>query len=120
MNTNSSSQSQPLWWQPALGRDGRVTGAASVAQCVRTILSTPKGSDPLRPEFGSDAWRYLDWPVPRAVPNVIRESVDAIRQWEPRCLNVRVQPVIAGEHVTLRVNWRLQSGGEGYTEVKWR
>ncbi|EEJ7165604.1 baseplate protein [Salmonella enterica subsp. enterica] len=120
MNTNSSSQSQPLWWQPALGHDGRASGAASVAQCVRTILSTPKGADPLRPEFGSDAWLYLDWPVPRAVPNVIRESVDAIRRWEPRCLNVRIQPVIAGEHVTLRVNWRLQSGGEGYTEVKWR
>ncbi|HIB1401449.1 TPA: GPW/gp25 family protein [Salmonella enterica subsp. enterica serovar Muenchen] len=122
MNTNSSSQAQsrPLWWQFALYRDGRVTGADSVGQCIRTILSTPKGSDPLRPEFGSDAWKYIDRPVAQAIPHVIRESVEAVRRFEPRCHNLRVKPQVKGEHVTLHITWTLQNGGEGSVEVVWR
>ncbi|MBE8611537.1 baseplate protein [Morganella morganii] len=122
MNTAQilSSSSLSLWRQPALGKTGLVTGADSVAQCVRIILRTPKGSDPLRPDFGNDAWRYLDHPVREAVAHVIRESVESLRQWEPRCLNVRVTPLIAGEHVTLQVSWQLQNGHKMSSEVIWR
>lgn len=121
MNTPQTlSSSQSLWRQLALGKPGLVTGADSVTQCVRIILRTPKGSDPLRPDFGNDAWRYLDSPVNKAVPYVIRESIDALRQWEPRCLNVQVKPLIHGEHVTLQVSWQLQNGHSMNTEVVWR
>ena len=121
MNTSPAlSSSQSLWRQLALGKPGLVTGADSVTQCVRIILHTPKGSDPLRPDFGNDAWRYLDYPAEKAVPYVIRESVDALRRWEPRCLHVRVKPLIKGEHVTLQVSWQLQNGDNMNTEVVWR
>ncbi|ECD2094140.1 baseplate protein, partial [Salmonella enterica subsp. enterica serovar Poano] len=56
----------------------------------------------------------------RARPYVIREAVDAIRQWEKRCQVVRVEPVTDGEHMTLRVRWRVDSGAETSTEVVWR
>ncbi|HGA5503364.1 TPA: GPW/gp25 family protein [Salmonella enterica subsp. enterica serovar Potsdam] len=118
MNTTTSASH--IWWQPALGHEGRVTGADDIAQAIRIILSTPKGADPLRPEFGSNLSLYLDWPVNRARPYVIREAVDAIRQWEKRCEVVRVEPVVNAERLTLRVRWRVAGDADTVTEVVWR
>ncbi|MDK6877353.1 baseplate protein, partial [Escherichia coli] len=56
----------------------------------------------------------------RAIPHVVRESVEAIRQWEPRCRLLKVTPVIDGEHLTLRVQWRAADGVINSTEVLWR
>lgn len=97
-----------------------MTGADDIAQAIRIILSTPKGADPLRPEFGSNLSLYLDWPVNRARPYVIREAVDAIRQWEKRCEVVRVEPVVNAERLTLRVRWRVAGDADTVTEVVWR
>ncbi|MGS8561393.1 GPW/gp25 family protein, partial [Salmonella enterica] len=58
--------------------------------------------DPHRPLFGSNLWRYIDYPIERAIPHVVRESVEAIRMWEPRCRLLKVTPTIDGEHLTLR------------------
>ncbi|EAA6914914.1 baseplate protein [Salmonella enterica subsp. enterica] len=117
---NTVNTASPVWWQPALGHEGRVTGADDIAQSIRIILATPKGADPHRPEFGNQLYLYLDWPVDRARPYVIREAVDAIRQWEKRCQVIRVELVTDGEHMTLRVRWRVDSGAETSTEVVWR
>lgn len=80
-----------LHWQPALGRDGFATAYDDLRQAVRTILCTPLGADPLRPDFGSRVADYLDWPVDRARPHVVRETVAAIRRWEPRARVKRVR-----------------------------
>lgn len=117
---NTVNAASPVWWQPALGYEGRVTGADDIAQSILIILSTPKGADPLRPEFGNQLYLYMDWPVKRARPYVIREAVDAIRQWETRCEVVRVETIADGEHLTLRVRWRVAGGAETSTEVVWR
>ncbi|MDA8449846.1 GPW/gp25 family protein [Acidovorax sp. GBBC 3332] len=72
-------------WQLAIGQPGTaLTGDADIGQCLRVILTTPKGSDPLRPEFGSDVGRYVDWPVDLARPHIVREVWDAVALWEPR------------------------------------
>jgi phage baseplate assembly protein W len=72
-------------WQPALGAIGSVVqDGDDIDQCIRTILSTAKGSVPHEPDFGCDLWMYLDWPVEQARPFVIREILDAINTWEPR------------------------------------
>lgn len=73
-----------LHWQPALGGAGVVSAYDDLRQCVRIILSTPLGACPLRPDFGSRIARYLDWPLERARPHVVREVVQALRRWEPR------------------------------------
>lgn len=117
MNTFNSTS--PVYWQPALGNEGRVSGIDDISQSILIILGTPKGSDPLRPEFGSDLNRYIDWPVDRALPRVIRESVEAIRRWEPRCQLERIDPLTEGEHLTLRVRWSV-SGTAYTTEAVWR
>lgn len=120
VSMNTTTPPSHIYWQPALGREGRVNGTADIDQAIRIILSTPKGTDPHRPEFGSNLNLYIDWPVNRARPYVIREAVDAVSAWEPRCEVVGVVPVTEGEHLTLRVRWRPVGGEVTSTEVIWR
>lgn len=56
-----------LDWQPELGTDDIVGGLDDIDQCIRTILLTPKGSDPHNPPFGSNIHLYIDWPVEKIV-----------------------------------------------------
>lgn len=99
-------------WQPKLGEIGVVVvGLDDVDQCVRAVLSTPLGSVPHRPDFGSDLWRYIDWPVSDARPHVVREVVDAIARWEPRVEIVAVTYGPASSDpttVTLEITRRLR------------
>ena len=63
----------------------------SVLQNIRLILTTPRGSDVHRPEFGSDIWQFLDKPLNVLTAGRIKaEITDAIETWEPR---VRVKEV---------------------------
>ena len=110
---------QSLHWQPALGGEGIVENLDDLNQAIQVILRTPKGSDPLRPEFGSDLHLYLDSPIHRARPHVVRESVEAIRRWEPRVAVERVEfYLVEVSHAAIRVVWRLADGFQGSTEVK--
>lgn len=110
-----------LHWQPALGGDGIVENFDDLHQTICVILRTPKGADPLRPLFGSNLHRYLDYPVDRARPHVVREAVEAISDpvyGEPRVTVERVlfEHVSPG-HVRLRVKSRLANGVQIETEV---
>lgn len=107
-------------WQPTLGTSGEVVeGLRDIDQAIRIILSTPKGSDPHRPEFGSDLHLYLDWPTNRVTPHLVREAVDAIRQWEPRVSVVQVQIQIHAAQITVRVKWRVAGEVPQLTEVPY-
>ena len=110
-----------LNWQPRLDADGEVvTDLADIGQAIAIILTTPKGSDPHRPGFASDLWRYLDMPVTQARPHVIRESVAAIEEWEPRARirGVEVEP--GNARMRVRVRWVPADGldAEQTTEVE--
>ncbi|NYT80871.1 GPW/gp25 family protein [Alcaligenaceae bacterium] len=106
-------------WQPALRRPGEVVlGVDDIAQAIRIILSTPLGSDPHRPDFGSRINDYIDWPVNRARPHLVRESVDAIRRWETRVDLVSVRIDVENEHIVIGVIWRVADGVERLTEVR--
>ncbi|GDO99338.1 GPW/gp25 family protein [Escherichia coli] len=110
-----------VFWQPALHASGElVTDEADIRQAIHIILRTPCGSDPHRPAFGSNLHNYIDWPVDWAIPHVVRESVDAIRRWEPRCRLLSVSPVTEGEHLTLRVRWKGSDGVNREQEFLWR
>lgn len=107
-------------WQPALGTSGEVVeGLRDIDQAIRIILTTPKGSDAHRPEFGSDLHLYIDWPTNRVTPHLVRETVDAIRAWETRVTVVQVQVSMDGAHVTVRVQWRVADGVPQLTEVPY-
>jgi phage baseplate assembly protein W len=80
-------------WQLALNRPGNVvTDADDISQCIQVILTTPKGSDPLRPEFACDLWRYIDAPISQAIPHIVREAWDAIETFEPRINLISISP----------------------------
>lgn len=72
-------------WQISVDGAGIIVqGLDDVRQCVNLVLLTRKGSDPLRPEFGCDMYRYIDQPVNTALPQMKKAMLEAIRQWEPR------------------------------------
>lgn len=98
-------------WSPRLGADGDIVeGYDDISQCLAIILTTPKGSDPLRPEFGSDVWKWIDRPVNEAVAPIVREVWEAISIWEPRVELVSVSPrPVAGSaaaHWDIVITWR--------------
>lgn len=112
--------------EPGEGIGHVVQKVADVNQCIRIILTTPKGSDPLRPTFGTDVWRYLDAPIKTAIPRIVRELTEAITRWEPRVvlISVVVTPVLGGEsqtgaHLNIAVTWRLKltARGSGTSQV---
>ena len=106
-----------LHWQPSVSSNGVVENIADIDQSIRLILKTPKGSDPHRPTFGSNLHRYIDYPVNQVTPHLVRESVEAIREWETRCTLIRVNVSIEETHATLRVRWKLEDGILRETEV---
>jgi phage baseplate assembly protein W len=95
-----------------------VQGIADVEQCLGIIVTTPRGSDPIRPTFGADIWRYIDFPIDVALPAIVRELTSAITTWEPRVnlISVTAQPVNdgstqAGAHLDVTLTWQLALGG---------
>lgn len=107
-------------WSLQLGGDGAVEALDDIDQCIRIIVVTPKGTEPLRPLFGCDAWRWLDAPVDVALPNVVREVHAAIAMWEPRARIVSVTLAPGGHeaHWRIRIRWQpVDSITEQITEV---
>jgi phage baseplate assembly protein W len=106
-------------WSLELGSIGGVVqGIRDIDQCLAIILTTPRGSDPLRPTFGADLWRYIDNPISVAIPSIVREVSAAIAMWEPRVAiqSVTVSPASdsgsqSGAHLNVFVTWQLKLAG---------
>jgi phage baseplate assembly protein W len=72
-------------WQVSINDPAAIVeGAEDIAQCVYTIITTVKGSDPLRADFGSDVYKYIDKPINEVRPLIIYAVSEAIRTWEQR------------------------------------
>lgn len=110
-------------WSLALDSPGRpgsgignvVQGIADVNQCVGIILTTPQGSDPLRPTFATDLWQFIDYPINSLLAAVVREATEALTLWEPRItlVSITAQPIIdntvqSGAHLDVSVTWKLK------------
>jgi phage baseplate assembly protein W len=101
--------------EPGSGLGNVVQGIADVNQCIQIILTTPRGSDPLRPTFGADVWQYIDYPINAAVPAIVGEVTAAITLWEPRVKVISVSAQTAaddtsqtGAHLEISVTWELK------------
>lgn len=96
-------------WSLALGEQGAVVeDVDDIDQCIRTILGTRRGSVPLEPLFGCDAWQWLDAPVDIALPNVVGDVLAALAMWERRAdiLGVTLAPGGDDGHWRIRVSWQ--------------
>ena len=109
-------------WQYKLNKIGSVAeGVEDINQCIAIILLTQKGSDPLRPTFGSDIYKYIDYPINSAKANIIRETVDAITLWEVRVNFDSVSVEIDETQLKIKVQWSLKedSSVSSATEVNY-
>jgi phage baseplate assembly protein W len=106
-------------WQLKMNTIGEVAqGVDDINQCIAIILTTPKGSVPHRPTFGSNIHKYVDYPVNEAVPNIVREATDAITEWEKRITVNSIQAEINQPQIKIKIEWTLkESGTKGITEV---
>ena len=66
-------------WQLAPEGSGVVQGADDIDQCIRNILSTRKGADVTRPDFGSDHYKWLD--TPEAVAQIGANKTEAAQAY---------------------------------------
>ena len=82
-----------------------VQGFDDIEQCIFNILSTRKGTDVTRPEFGSNYFDYIDAPEDVFVPNAVREVVLAVQTWVKRAVIDKV--VFSGNapEITMSVHW---------------
>ncbi|MGH7917528.1 MAG: GPW/gp25 family protein [Candidatus Binataceae bacterium] len=106
--------------QPGSGLGKVVQGLADVNQCIQIIVTTPKGSDPLRPTFGADLWRYIDFPIDSAIPAIVGEVTAAITTWEPRAKVIAVTAApLSGNgaqsfaQLGISISWQLKLGSGG-------
>jgi phage baseplate assembly protein W len=107
-------------WQPEIGADASVVqGLDDIDQCIRVILATPLGSDPHRPEFGSDIDSYLDYPQNRVRPHLVREAVAAIKRWEPRISEIAVAVSFPNgdASVVFDIQWTGAAGDAGSAAI---
>lgn len=103
------------YWQPSLTAPGQlVQGVDDIKQCIDIILTTDRGSDPLRPLFGANIYRYIDAPVNVAGPNIVKEIVEAIRIWETRVTVEQIDYSVNAERLEFTILWTF-SGTQGRT-----
>lgn len=114
-----SQQTPPsLHWQHQLGSTGLVVSQwDDIAQSLHIIATTPIGAVPLMPLFGSDAWRYIDWPITRAIPHLVRVLTNAWHRWEPRVRIQKITPTATANGVQMRVSCVLTDGTQEIGDI---
>lgn len=106
MNTQSTLIT--THWQLAPNIENQVVqGIDDIHQCIDHILSTMKGTDVLRPEFGSDHFQYIDQPEDIAIPNIVREVTLALQRWEKRIKVDSVNVEGTAPHFEFLIFWTL-------------
>ena len=94
-------------WQVSLADPLQIVeNAEEIAQCIYTILTTVRGSDPLRPAFGSEVFKFIDRPMNVAKPGLIYEVFSAIEMWERR---IRVTRVFVTEAEMDKLNINIEA-----------
>lgn len=100
-------------WQLSNQTIGQIAeGIDDIRQCIGIILTNTKGSDPLRPLFGSDIWRFIDNPVNTAVANISAEIIDCIGKWEQRIRIKELTYNITGSKIDFELTAELLESGE--------
>lgn len=82
-------------------------GLEDVRQCIDVLLRTQKGTDPLRPDFGSDIYQHIDKPVNLVIPNVKRAIISAIEMFEQRVEVESVAHVIDKSNIQFFITYKL-------------
>lgn len=72
-------------WQMSIDGIGNVVeNLEDIKQCIALILTTSRGSDPLRPDFGTDIYKLVDKPISVVAPTIVSQILEGIELWESR------------------------------------
>lgn len=103
-------------WTLSIADDGDLlTDLADVNQCILLILNTVRGSSPLRPEFGTEIWKWIDKPMTLAIPNIKREILENVPLWENRAQIVAIGHDVSLANIgqlTFEIKWKFLITGE--------
>lgn len=94
-------------WTLSLKKAGEVvTGVDAISQNIIVIAKTQRGTDPLRPNFGTDFISMIDGPVNERVPVFIKDLVDSVAIWETRADITNVSYNIGSDgRVDFEITW---------------
>lgn len=96
-------------WQVQLhDANSIVEGVDSIKQSIYLILSTPVGAIPHRPDFGCNAWKYIDYPTSSAIPNIITEAIRSVRNYEKRVDLTNIIANLEGGHITFNLTFKIK------------
>jgi phage baseplate assembly protein W len=103
-------------WSLSATQEGEVVvGYNDLKQCIFNILTTVKRSDPLRPDFGCDVFKYLDKPINRVVPLMNLAIKDAIELYEPRVTLTKIAATISNlSEVSFELLFAVGRGSFGF------
>jgi phage baseplate assembly protein W len=105
-------------WQLSAAAPGQIVqGVLDIIQCVDVILTTQRGSDPFRPDFGVDIMSFIDEPINTAVPILVREITAQITRWEPRVRLTSVKHKVEGSQIILETTWDSPLGQGSNTAI---
>lgn len=96
-------------WQSKLGEPGaRIEGLAELEQSLSIVLTTPVGSVPGRPTFGSRLHELVDQPINVVRARAAQEVRRAVAESEPRIeiIDTAVADATVGGTATCQVYWR--------------
>lgn len=99
-------------WSLSIEKSGEiVTDLDDINQCIYIIITTVKGTDRMRPEFGCGIFQYLDKPVSTVVPLMAKSVKDSLQIWEPRITVTKVSVKLSElSHVDVEVEWEKTVG----------
>jgi len=104
-------------WQLSVNGIGQIAeGIEDVRQCIGIILTSTKGSDPMRPQFGSNIWQFMDDQITTAITDMSAEIVDCISKWEPRVIIKKLTYEATGSRIDYNLSVQLLESGQ-ITEI---
>jgi hypothetical protein len=107
----TTDQITTQYWQLSTASQGEVvTDMDDINQCILTIISTQKGTDPLRTDFGVDLQSYIDKPMETVTAGLIADIIYQVNTYEKRCIIDTI--TFTGEigHLTISINWTTLNG----------
>lgn len=94
-------------WSLSLTPGEIVQGMDDIQQCIYIILTTQKGTDPTRPDFGCGIFEYIDRPLSIAAPNMKKEIIFAIATYEPRAQITQITHTVEYSKLTFNIEWTI-------------
>ena len=104
-------------WQLSVNGLGQIAeGIEDIRQCIGIILTSTKGSDPMRPQFGSNIWQFMDDQITTAIADMSAEIIDCITKWEQRVVIKKLTYEATGSKIDYNLSVELIESGQ-VTEI---